>query len=136
MKKALIFLSCVVFLSCQESNPKYETNLATAKSFFALHETEELTAQLEMLHKDLEAEPPMYGSVMVGYTEVAGMLKGYHDAFENIKWTPNVWLPGSDESGKFDGSVRTYGVWSGTHLGTGKELNLKSYHYMKTGYLD
>ena len=130
MKKALIILSCVVFLSCQESNPKYEANLAIAKSFFALHETEDFTAQIAMLHKDLEAEPPMYGSEMLGYDEVAGALKGYHDAFDNIKWTPNVWLPGSDESGKLDGSVRTYGEWSGTHVGTGKTLKLRSYHYM------
>ena len=31
---------------------------------------------------------------------------------------------------KRDGSVRTYGTWSGIHTATGKEFKLKSYHPM------
>ena len=35
------------------------------------------------------------------------MLKGYHAAFDNIKYTANNWLPGTSPEGKLDGSVRT-----------------------------
>jgi quinol monooxygenase YgiN len=58
------------------------------------------------------------------------MLKGYHAAFDNIKYTANNWLPGTSPEGKLDGSVRTYGTWTGVNVATGKELNLKGYWYM------
>ena len=56
-------------------------------------------------------------------------VKGYHMAFDNLKYTAEVWLPGTDTLGSFDGSVRTYGVWTGTQTQTKKELNLKGYWY-------
>ena len=40
------------------------------------------------------------------------------------------WLTGTSEDGSLDGSVRTYGTWTGTNISTGKELNLKGYWYM------
>ena len=40
-------------------------------------------------------------------------------------------LPGVDpETGMNDGSVRTYGTWTGVHTESGKEFALKSYHPM------
>ena len=72
----------------------------------------------------------MYGSEPVGYDQYVGMLKGYHAAFDNIKYTADNWLPGTGEDGSLDGSVRTYGTWTGTNVSTGKELNLKGYWYM------
>ena len=46
------------------------------------------------------------------------MLKGYQDGFEDIKYTANVWLPGSSPEGVLDGSVRTYGTWTGKNVAT------------------
>jgi len=34
------------------------------------------------------------------------------------------------ETGKNDGSVRTYGTWTGIHTDSGKEFSLRSYHAM------
>ena len=99
------------------------------QSMFELHGQEDLDAQLAMLSKDLDVEVPMYGAENIGYDQFAAMVKGYHDAFDNLNFEASAWLPGSDESGAFDGSVRTYGTWTGTNVLTGKELNLKSYHY-------
>ena len=33
-----------------------------------------------------------------------------------------------DRLGELDGSVRTYGTWTGTHVETGKPFSLHSYH--------
>lgn len=53
----------------------------------------------------------------------------YQTLFDNIQYTPDNWLPGVlAETGKLDGSVRTYGTWTGTHVETGKSFSLHSYH--------
>ena len=130
MKQLLLILCCItLFFSCKNTNPNYERNLATMQSMFELHGQEDLDAQLAMLSKDLDVEVPMYGAENIGYDQFAAMVKGYHDAFDNLNFEASAWLPGSDESGAFDGSVRTYGTWTGTNVLTGKALNLKSYHY-------
>tara|TARA_B100001057_G_scaffold166641_1_gene167371 strand:+ start:226 stop:1005 length:780 start_codon:yes stop_codon:yes gene_type:complete len=130
MKKLLLlFSAAIIFVSCN-SNPDYEKNLATAVSFFELHGVEDLDAQLELVSKEIESESSRYGSEMVGYDQFVEMLKGYHDAFDNIKYTAQNWLPGTNEEGQLDGSVRTYGTWTGTNVITGKELDLKGYWYM------
>jgi quinol monooxygenase YgiN len=125
-----LFATLTIVTSCSNSNPKYAGNLEKAKQFFALHEEENFDAQLAMISKDVEVELPMYGSSNAGYETLSVMIKGYHDAFDNIKYTPQVWLPGCAEDGTLDGSVRTYGTWTGTNIATGKALNLKSYHYV------
>ena len=54
----------------------------------------------------------------------------YHTAFDEIVYTPEVWLPGTDEKGKLDGSVRTYGTWNSKDAKTGEQtLPLRSYHF-------
>ena len=56
-------------------------------------------------------------------------IKNIISDFENMKFTPTYWLPGSDSLGNQNGSVRVYGVWTATHTPTQKSVNLKSYHY-------
>ena len=53
--------------------------------------------------------------------------KGYHDAFDNLNFEASAWLPGSDENGMLDGSVSTYGTWTGTHTATGATIYNKWY---------
>ena len=130
MKTILFLISlalCVV--SCSDPNPKYEKNLATAKKLFKLHGEENLDEQLKLVSRDIKIEPPFYGSEIVGYAAYSSLLKGYHDAFENINYTAQVWLPGTDSIGVLNGSVRTYGQWTGVQTVTGKQLNLKGYWY-------
>lgn len=130
MKNILFLLSLTVLLaSCTNSNSKYTENLATAKKFFVLHGEENLEAQLNLISKDIKNEPPFYGSEMIGYDVLTSLIKGYHDAFNDIKYTAKVWLPGTDSLGVLDGSVRTYGEWTGVQAETGKQLNLKGYWY-------
>ena len=129
MKKLLLlFFVSAMFIGCN-TNPNYEANLATAQKLFELHGEEDLEGQLALLSKDMELITPMYGSEPVNYDTYAAMMKGYHDGYEDILYTANVWLPGSNPEGKLDGSVRTYGTWTGKNSITGKEVNLKGYWY-------
>tara|TARA_B100001996_G_C18600879_1_gene569794 strand:+ start:330 stop:1106 length:777 start_codon:yes stop_codon:yes gene_type:complete len=129
MKKALLLSIAILFSSCN-TNPDYAKNLATAKKLFKLHEEENLEAQLALVSEKIESNTSFYGSETVGYDQYVSMLKGYHAAFDNIKYTANNWLPGTSPEGKLDGSVRTYGTWTGVNIATGKELDLKGYWYM------
>ena len=130
MKKILLLFSTVLLICSCNTNPNYEKNLETAKLLFELHGEENIDAQLELVSKDIEVNTSMYGSEPFGYDQYVAMLKGYQDGFDNIKYTAENWLPGTNEDGQLDGSVRTYGTWTGTNVLTGKELNLKGYWYM------
>ena len=56
--------------------------------------------------------------------------KGWHDAMENITYTAENYLPGVDpETGLLNGSVRTYGTWTGTNTASGKDFEISMYHY-------
>ena len=55
----------------------------------------------------------------------------YHKLFDNIKYKADSWLPGVDPATLLpDGSVRTYGTWTGIHTETKKPFKLTSYHSM------
>ena len=130
MKKLLLlFFVSAMFIGCN-TNPNYEKNLATAQKLFELHGEEKLDEQLALVSKDMEIITPMYGSEPGNYDTYAAMLKGYQDTYEDIKYTATVWLPGSSPEGKLDGSVRTYGTWTGVHAETGQAFSLTAYHTM------
>ena len=130
MKNILFLILPLLFLtSCSNSNSKYAKNLATAKQLFKLHGEENIDEQLKLVSKDIKVELPFYGSDIVGYETYTSMLKGYHDAFDDINYTAELWLPGTDSLGVLNGSVRTYGKWTGIQVATGKQLNLKGYWY-------
>ena len=130
MKNFVLIFAALIFVSCG-SVSNYEKNLATAKKLFELHGEENLEEQLTLVSKDIKIYTPMYGSTgPLGYDAYVAMLKGYQDTFEDVKYTAQVWLPGVDTvSLKPDGSVRTYGTWTGKNSITGKELNLSGYWY-------
>ena len=131
LKKIILAITVILFVSCG-GNPNYETNLATAQKLFELHGEEKLDEQLALVSEDIKIYTPMYGSSEpMGYDVYASMLKGYHDNFEDIKYNAQAWLPGVDTlSLKPDGSVRTYGTWTGKNTASGKNFEVLFYHYM------
>ena len=138
MKKIILLMSIVFLYSCnntntvgevESSNNNYARNLESAQNFMKLHEMEDLESQIAMLSDDLIHEPPRYGAELQDKDGFINDVKGYQDNFENMKFTPTYWLPGSDSLGNMNGSVRVYGVWTATHTPTQKSINLKSYHY-------
>jgi len=144
MKKLLIVLIGLLFTSCifnqgnhvsnnpgSEQHADFEKNKEIAQKFIDLHFAEDWEAQAELLHDDLDWSPPMYGSENYGKAEHVEAMKMYQQMFDNIKFDADYWLPGVDpETGIRDGSVRTYGTWTGVHTESGKEWALKSYHPM------
>ena len=129
MKKLLFIISILFIYGCN-TNPNYERNLATAKKLFELHGEEDLDGQIALISDKIQSNSSMYGSETTGYDQYVNMLKGYHAAFDDIKYTADIWLPGTDSLGNLDGSVRTYGTWTGVNVATGKVLDLHGYWYM------
>ena len=137
MKK--IFLLCLSFLtvilfSCQgtdndpKPNLKYQKNLSTAKKFFELFLTEDLDAQIPLICPGVTHYPPFYGSEPGNYDAFIAAGKGWMDNFDEITYNAEVWLPGTDSLGVFDGSVRTYGSWSAKNSNTGNVIQNRAYH--------
>ena len=63
--------------------------------------------------------------------ETREYLQGWQDAMEDITWEAENYLPGADpETGIPNGSVRTYGYWSGTNTASGKTFRGLWYHYL------
>ena len=126
---SLICLLVFVFTSC-ESNPNYESNLKKAKKTFELFQAEDLETQMSFFSEELVYTPPTYGAKDMSKEEFKSLLQMYHAAFDEIVYTPEVWLPGTDDNGKLDGSVRTYGTWNSKDATTGEQtLPLRSYHF-------
>ena len=119
MKKLLTIFAMALLLSCAQGlPPEFNTNLVTAKKMLELQASEaDFQAQLD------------FGSSVIGKEEFGKYLKGWQDEMEDLVYTPNNWLPGVlAETGMPDGSVRTYGTWSGTHSATGVKWEMITYH--------
>ena len=106
MKKSILslLLFSLSFISC-DSNPNYEANLAKAKKTFELFQAEDIEAQMALFSDELVYTPPTYGAKDMSKEEFKSLLQMYHSAFDDIVYTPEVWLPGTDDKGKLDGSV-------------------------------
>jgi len=111
------------------TNESYAANLEEAKRFMQLHEEENLESLIAMLSDDLQHEPPMYGSEVVGKDEFIEEVKAYQDGFQDMKFHTRYWLPGTDSLGNLNGSVRVYGNWTAVHTSSGKEIDVRTYHY-------
>ena len=131
MKKLLSILLVSIFMSCsQGGHPDFAKNTATAKKMLELQGSEaDFQAQLDLIHQDVKWQPVFFGSTEIGKEEFGQYLKAWQDEMEDVVYTADNWLPGVlAETGMADGSVRSYGTWSGTHTKTGKKWEVKAYH--------
>ena len=131
MKKTIILLIVsVIITACSNGkHAEYEKNTEIAKNYLKLHESEDAESMFAYLHEDIEWHMPVYGMDMGGIEEVKAAILGYQSEFDNMKFNADYWLPGVDtETGKADGSTRVYGTWTSTHVKSGKETILTSYH--------
>ena len=132
MKKILLIALVSIFISCSQGNhPDYAANVETVKKQLALQGSEaDHQAQLDLAHEDIQWQPAFYGSPQIGKEEYGKYLKGWQDEMEDVVYTPTNYLPGvSPDTGLPDGSVRSYGKWTGVHSSTGKSWELPStYH--------
>ena len=132
--KKFLFIPLVCFvISCAPApgpHPDFAKNVETAKSLFKLQGTEaDLDKQVALAHPDLEWQAAFHGAGLLNKEAYGPYLKAWHDLMDDVVFTPVNWLPGvSADTGLPDGSVRTYGKWTGNHTETGKSWELISYH--------
>lgn len=99
-----------------EMKALYEKNLATTKDFIAAFEKEDIDAQAALIADTAVWNSPAYGDTVHTKKHWLESLKGYMDNWSNLHLTNPNFLPGIDSATHdFDGSVRYYGRWDGTH---------------------
>jgi hypothetical protein len=117
----------------------FDKNVAIIRSFMKAHEDENFDLQMGLLSDTLKWSPPNYnGNEWLGKEEYVAALKGYHDNYENIKFTEGIVLADGAEGGMWSGSafpeatatntpdaIRVYGTWTATHTASGKEIGVK-----------
>ena len=132
MKNILLLgLYVTLLASCaQNKNPQFDKNLESAQKWFELWEIEDLNSLSEMVSEDIEWQGAAYGSeIMKTKAEVISYIDSWHGAMESIKYTPDNFLPGVDpETNLPNGSVRTYGTWTGINSASGKGFEVRFYH--------
>ena len=132
MKKLLLFISLGFFLSCSNvQRPDFERNLETTKQWFESFGNEDLDFTMSFFAEEIEYQSAFYEGPIMNKEETTEYFKGWHDAMENISYEAENYLPGVDpDTGLLNGSVRTYGNWSGTSTASGKNFKGLWYHYL------
>ena len=127
----IAFISILMSCGQTQKNPNYEGNVELAKNWFATFTSEDYEGVSALMADDVEWQSCFYGGPLMDKAQAMDYMKGWHDAMENITYTPRNYLPGVDpETGQLDGSVRTYSVWTGTNTASGKDFEILMYHYM------
>ena len=130
-----VFLAVIIF-SCQppvESAPEidlttYKLNLETAQKLFATFSSEDIDSQKPLLCPGLTHYSPFYGSEPSNVDGFLAANKAWMDNFDEITYTDSKWFPGTDQSGKPDGSVMTMGKWTAKNTMTGNVINIGAFH--------
>ena len=128
----MILILMITLSSCTgvQQNPDFEKNVELAKTWFTTFTSEDYDATAALMSEDVEWQGCFYGSPVMNKEEAMAYMKGWHDAMENIKYTPDNYLPGVDpDTGQLNGSVRTYGTWTGKNTASGKNFEVHMYHY-------
>ena len=128
----IISFSCEPKLDGIAVNLSYRNgNLEIAKEWFEVFVTEDFDALTQFYADEIEFQSAFYGGPIMNKEETLNYLKGWQDAMEDITWEAENYLPGVDpETGLPNGSVRTYGYWSGTNTASGKSFKALWYHYL------
>ena len=131
----LILIAAVLF-SCEpavQPEPKidltsYNLNLATAQKFFASFSTEDIESQKPLLCPGVTHYDPFLGSEPAKMEGMIANSKIWMDNFDDISYSDSKWFPGTDSSGKPDGSVMTSGNWTAKSVATGNVVKVNAFH--------
>jgi hypothetical protein len=132
MKKIIMISFAIFIAACTQTpqNPNFEKNVELAKKWFETFTSENFEGVSNFMAADVEWRSCFYGAPLMDKNATLEYMKGWHDAMENIKYTPDNYLPGVDpDTGQLNGSVRTYGTWTGTNTASGKNFEVYMYHY-------
>jgi len=132
MRKIILLMTLGIFISCSNvQHPDYAKNLETTKQWFENFGEEDLDATMDFFADEVEYQSAFYQGPIMTKEETREYFQGWHDAMEDITWESDNYLPGADPvTGIPNGSVRTYGYWSGTNTASGKTFKGLWYHYL------
>jgi len=132
MKKLIILFVGALLVSCSQPNPSFDGNVNLAKSWFEKWQAEDIDGLAAMISDDVEWQGAFYGQpLMTNKSDVLDYINGWIGSMEDISYTPENYLPGVDpETNMPNGSVRTYGTWTGKNTASGKNFEVLFYHYM------
>ena len=132
MKKLILLFALVFITSCtQNTNPKFDTNLELTKAWFEKWEKEDIEGLTAMISESLEWQGAFYSQkdYITDKSALVGYISGWLEAMEDINYEAQYYLPGVDpETNQVNGSVRTYGTWTGKNTASGKPFEVKFYH--------
>ena len=136
LKILSITIAATFLFSCQppiSEEPQvdltaYNLNLDTAQKFFAAFSTEDIESQKPLLCPGVTHYSPFYGSEPSKTEGLLATNKAWMDNFDDITYSDAKWFPGTDESGKPDGSVMTNGNWTAKSIATGKVITVNAFH--------
>ena len=99
-----------------EAKALYEKNLATLKKAISAFENENINTWAETVSDTTIWNAAVYGSSPGTKEDWKKSLTAYFADWDSIKLNYPDFLPGIDSAThEFDGSVRYYGIWTGTH---------------------
>ena len=115
--------------------PNKASNLSYASrpSWFENWENEDLDYLSSKIGESIEWQGAFYANKEYFTTkeDVVAYISGWLAAMEDINYEPENFLPGVDpETSLPNGSVRTYGTWTGVNTASGKPFEVKFYHYL------
>ena len=87
-----------------------------------------MDGQIPLICPGVTHYPPFYGAEPGKYDAFVAAGKGWMDAFDEITYNAEVWLPGTDSLGNSNGSVRTYGVWTAKNPMNGNVITTNAYN--------
>ena len=159
--KYLVNLTFLLFIlvSCNQNAPDtsafddglalFEKNKAIADKTFNLFIAKDIDGVMNLFADSALWSPPEYNSYeWLSKDELKVALTNYMNAFDNLKFTPGINLPGGNLVDGFWGgsryrsdgnentsslsssnpnNIRVYGTWSSTHTESGKETFSKWY---------
>ena len=135
-KTSTLVLIASLLYSCQpavESAPEidlttYNLNLTTAKKLFETFSTEDIESQKPLLCPGITHYSPFCGSEPSKKEGFLASSKAWMDNFDEITYNDPKWFPGTDETGKPNGSVMTMGKWTAKNTATGNMISINAFH--------
>lgn len=99
-----------------DMNAQYEQNLSTLKTSFNDFEKEDIASLAALSADSMVWNSPAYGDTVHTKKHWLESLRYYVNNWSNLHFSNAQFLPGVDTTThEFDGSVRCYGRWDGTH---------------------
>ena len=143
MKKIInLILVAALFYSCSQPAAdttafdqglaSFEKNKAIADKVFNLFIEKDLDGMVDMYADDLIYSPANTNDTLTK-ADLREAMTGWMENFEVFTFDQRQYYPGVDENFIPDGSVRSYGVWHGTHISGAKT---KSKYYSVTRFND